>query len=111
MARSQEGGEGFSAFAVMVAFVSGVLVGTGAALLVAPEAGVQIRRRLGRGVRTVQGELADIAAETTEALAALSKDARQTLRHTATRLNAALDATREALTTDSPIPKGTNRHG
>jgi gas vesicle protein len=111
MARSQERGEGFSAFAVMVAFVSGVLVGTGATLLVAPEAGAQIRRRLGRGVRTVQGEFADIAAETTEALSALSKDARQTLRHTATRLSAALDATREALTTDSPIPKGTNRHG
>ena len=38
-----------------------------------------------------------MANETREALEVLGKDARQTLRRTASRLNTAIEATREAL--------------
>jgi gas vesicle protein len=85
---------------VMMAFLTGALVGAGAALLLAPEAGRAMRRRLAQGAKAAQEEFADVAAETREAVGALTKDARQTLRQTASRLGAALGATRDAIKSD-----------
>jgi gas vesicle protein len=83
-----------------MAFVTGALVGAGAALLLAPEPGKAMRRRLAHGAKAAQEELSDVAAETREAVGALTKDARQTLRQTASRLGAALSATRDAIKSD-----------
>jgi gas vesicle protein len=83
-----------------MAFLSGALVGAAAALLLAPEPGKAMRRRLAHGAKAAQEELSDVAAETREAVGALTKDARQTLRQTASRLSAALGATRDAITGD-----------
>jgi gas vesicle protein len=85
---------------IALAFVAGALIGAGTGLLLAPEPGRSMRRRLAHGADAAQEELSGVAAETREALGALTKDARQTLRQTASRLGAALDAAREALKSD-----------
>jgi gas vesicle protein len=109
MERRPDYDEGFSTAAVILAFLSGAAIGTLAALLLAPEAGADIRQRLRRGAKTAQEELTDVAVETREAFEALTKDARQTIRQTAARLNAALGATREALQTEIQALKGPTR--
>jgi gas vesicle protein len=82
-------------------FVAGALIGAGTALLLTPESGRRMRRRLALGARAAQEELTGVATETREAFGALTKDARQTLRQTASRLTAALEATRDAITGDA----------
>jgi gas vesicle protein len=92
---------------IALAFLAGALIGSAAALLVAPEPGQRMRRRLAHGAKTAQEELSGVAAETREAFGALTKDARQTLRQTASRLGAVVEATREALSGDvEPVPRG-----
>jgi gas vesicle protein len=80
-----------------VAFLIGAAAGAAIALLAAPESGADMRQRLRRGARAAQDELAGLAGETREAFGAITQDARQTVRRTATRLNAAFGATRDAL--------------
>lgn len=110
MERRERYDQGFSTAAVMLAFLSGAAIGAIGALLLAPESGSDIRQRLGRGIKTAHEELTDVAVETRDALEALTKDARQTIRQTAARLNAALEATRDALQTEINAAKGQNRH-
>ena len=92
---------GCSGDTVFVAFVFGVFFGAGAALLLTPEPGTTMRHRLLRGAKVAQEEFSDVATETRDALGVLGKDARQTLRRTATRFNAALEATKERLKNQS----------
>ncbi|MGH8473131.1 MAG: hypothetical protein ACREVJ_11890, partial [Gammaproteobacteria bacterium] len=80
-----------------LAFVLGVVFGSGMALLLTPDSGSRMRLRLRQGAKTAQEEFADVAIEAREALGALGKDARQTIRQTASRLGAALGATKQAL--------------
>jgi gas vesicle protein len=98
--RAEDCGTTGSTGLVAMAFLSGALVGAATALLLAPEPGKTLRRRLAHGAKAAQEELSDVAAETREAVGALTKDARQTLRQTASRLSAALGATRDAITSD-----------
>lgn len=93
---------GCSGGTVASAFLLGILFGMGAALLLAPERGDTLRRRLARGAKVAGEELAGVASETREALEALGKDARQTLKRTATRLSSALDAAKEAIQKEGP---------
>jgi gas vesicle protein len=86
-----------SAGTIALAFIIGAIVGAGAALLLAPEPGNRMRKRLLDGARAAQEELAGVASETRDALGMLTKDARQTFRQTASRLNTALEHTREAI--------------
>jgi gas vesicle protein len=88
---------GCSTGAVAFAFLAGAVIGAGAVLLLTPEGGSAVRRRLLRGVGTAQEELAGIITETREALEVLTKDARQTVKRTASRLKAAVDATSQAM--------------
>jgi gas vesicle protein len=92
---------------IALAFVIGAIVGAGAALLLAPEPGIRMRKRLLDGARAAQEELAGVASETRDAFGMLRKDAQQTFRQTASRLNAALEHTREAISgeTDPGIRK------
>jgi len=87
-----------SAGAVALAFLGGVLIGAGAALLLTPEPGTVMRKRLLRGAKIAQEELADTVTETREAVEALGKDVRQTLKRTATRFNTAIETTKDAIT-------------
>ena len=101
---------GFSTGDVLAVFVAGAVMGAGVALLAAPESGARMRQRLVRGARTAQEELAGVMEGTREALEALTKDARQTLRHTAIRLTDAMEATKEALKSDVDPRKGPARN-
>ena len=111
MERNHRHKKGFSSAAVAIAFLIGVALGAGTALLMAPESGPRMRRRLRQSARIAQEEFADVALETREALEALGKDARQTIRQTASRLSAALGATKEALTTEGRTLRGFPPHG
>jgi gas vesicle protein len=97
---------GYSTGDVLAVFLAGAVMGAGVALLAAPESGARMRRRLARGARTAQEELAGVVEGTREALEALTKDARQTLRHTAMRLTDAMEATKDALKSDADPLKG-----
>jgi gas vesicle protein len=104
--RRHHGGTGYSAGDALTVFLAGAIMGAGVALFVTPESGARIRQRLARGAKTAQGELAGVVEDTREALEALTKDARQTLRHTALRLTDAMEATKEAFRSEDDGPKG-----
>ena len=78
-------------------FIAGFLLGAGAALLLAPETGANVRERLSRGVRTAQDQFSDVAADTKDAFNSLSQEAQHAVKHTATRFNAAMEATKDAI--------------
>lgn len=105
MGKYAESCNGFSGGAIALAFLAGFFIGAGTALLLAPEPGIEMRRRLTRCAKTAQEELADVAAETRGALEALTKDAKQTIRQTASRLGDVVEATKDALRADTPALK------
>ena len=78
-------------------FVGGFIVGAGAALFLTPESGSHIRERLSKGAKTAQEELTETAEEAKESIGSLAKEAQRTMKKTAARLNAAVDATKEAI--------------
>jgi gas vesicle protein len=82
-------------------FIAGFLLGAGAAILLTPETGSQIRNRLARGARTAQDEFADLACQTKEAMQNLSDEAKKTMKEAATRANSAVNATKQAVKMDS----------
>lgn len=111
MERDQRGPEGSSCSALVLAFLTGAFLGAGAALLMAPESGPRMRKRLKQSARIAQEELADVAVEAREALGALGKDARQTIKQTASRLSAVLGATKDALKDEANALRGVPPHG
>ena len=90
-----------------IAFVIGAAVGAGAALFTTPLSGCEMRRRIASGVKTAQDELSEVVEETRGAVEAITKDARQTLRHTALRLTDVVSATREAFQADEGVRERT----
>ena len=94
---SNQGNSNDSGWVNMFVFVAGFLLGGGAALLLAPEAGTNLRERLARGVKTAQDEFSEVAAETKDALGTLSEEAQQAMKHTASRFTTAVDATKQAI--------------
>jgi gas vesicle protein len=94
-----------------LAFLAGATAGALVALLAAPEAGSDMRHRIRRGARTAREEFTDLAMATREAVGALSQDARQTLRRTASRFNAAVTATKDALKVEGGPGNGSMHHG
>ncbi len=79
------------------AFFSGAAFGASLAILLAPEPGSRMRERLNRGAKTAQDEFSSVASGTKDAVEALGKDAKQSFKQTATRLNAAIEATKAAV--------------
>ena len=87
-------------------FIAGAILGAGAALMLTPEPGNTLRQRLARGAKTAQDEISDMAADTKETLNTWSKDTQQTLKQAASRVTAAVDATKQSVKTlpnESPI--------
>ena len=78
-------------------FISGFILGAGAAILMAPESGLSLRNRLAKGAKTVQEEFGDVANETKEAFHTLSQDTQRTMRQAAARLTNAVEATKQAV--------------
>ena len=81
-------------------FISGFILGAGAAILMAPEPGSSIRGRLAKGARIAQEEFGDVANETKEAFRSISRDTQRTVKHTAARLTDAVEATKQAVIAD-----------
>jgi len=90
---------GDSSWVTTFVFIAGLMVGAGAALLMAPETGTTLRERLAKGAKTAQDELTDIAADTKQAVSALSQEAQKTMKKTASRVSAAVEATKVAVKT------------
>ena len=78
-------------------FIAGFFLGAGTAILLTPETGSQLRTRLARGARTAQDEFFDLACHTKEAMQNLSDEAKKTMKQAATRVNSAVNATKQAV--------------
>ncbi|MGB0910964.1 MAG: YtxH domain-containing protein [Nitrospirales bacterium] len=78
-------------------FISGVILGAGAALLLTPEPGNSLRDRLARGAKTAQDEFSDMATDTKETLHTWSSDAQEKVRQAKSRVTAAVDATKQSV--------------
>lgn len=92
-----------------LAFAVGASVGAGLGLMSAPYSGTELRRRLALGVKTAQDEFTDAVEDTREAVGALKKDARQTLRQTAIRMTEVVTATKAALTSEETAGEDSRR--
>lgn len=88
-----------------IAFAVGAAVGAGVALFTTPHSGGEMRRRIASGMKTAQEEFSEVIEETRGAVGALTKDARQTLRHTALRLTDVVSATKDAFQADAEVPE------
>lgn len=92
-----------SSWVTTFVFISGFILGAGAAFLLAPETGTTLRQRIAKGAKTAQEEFANMAAETKGAVENLTKEAQQTVRHTASRITAAVDATKGAIKSSTKV--------
>ena len=81
-------------------FISGFILGAGAAILMAPEPGSSIRGRLAKGAKTAQEEFAEVANETKEAFRSISQETQRTVKQAAVRLTDAVEATKQAVIAD-----------
>ncbi|MDT7041778.1 YtxH domain-containing protein [Candidatus Nitronereus thalassa] len=88
-------------------FISGLILGAGAAILLAPEPGANLRGRLAKGAKIAQEEFGEVANETKEALRVISQDTQRTVKKAASRINDAVEATKNAVIAnegDQPSP-------
>jgi len=92
-----QGNSGDSGMINTFVFIAGFLFGAGAALLLAPETGANVRERLSRGVKTAQDEFSGVASDTKDAFNTLSQEAQHAMKNTASRFNAAVEATKDAI--------------
>jgi gas vesicle protein len=93
--------QGDSSWVNTFVFIAGFLLGAGTAILLTPETGSQLRSRLARGAKTAQDEFSDMASHTKEAMHAWTEEAKKTMKQTAARVNSAVDATKQAVKTES----------
>ena len=94
---SDNNGQGDSSWVNTFVFIAGFLLGAGTAILMTPESGSQLRSRIVRGARTAQDEFSEMAAQTKEAMQAWSEEAKETMKHAASRVNSAVDTTKQAV--------------
>ena len=78
-------------------FIAGAIMGAGAALLLAPEAGNDLRARIARGAKTAQDEFSGMASDTKETMQTWKSDAQEKVKHATSRVNAAVDATKQSV--------------
>ncbi len=101
---SDNDGQGDSTWVNTFVFIAGFLLGAGTAIMMTPESGSQIRNRIVRGARTAQDEFSEMAAQTKEAMQSWSEEAKETMKHAATRVNSAVDTTKQAVKTSTQDP-------
>ncbi|TKS63906.1 MAG: hypothetical protein EWM73_00976 [Nitrospira sp.] len=82
---------------ILAAFGLGLLAGAVATLLMTPESGASVRRRVKRGADTAQEELAGIVGEAKESWRRVRDDAQSAVTRTATKIKEAAKVTREAV--------------
>ena len=84
-------------------FISGFILGAGAAILMTPEPGTNIRNRLAKGAKIAQEEFGDVANEAREAFRSISQDTQRTVKQAASRITDAVEATKKAVTADDDV--------
>ena len=89
-------------------FISGFILGAGAAILMTPEPGTNIRNRLAKGAKIAQEEFGDVANETKEAFHSISQDTQRTIKQAASRITDAVEATKKAVTADDDTPSSSS---
>ena len=77
----------------------------------APETGTSIRQRLARGAKIAQEEFGDVANETKEAFRSISQDTQRTVKQAASRLNDAVEATKQAVIENDEDPPSIDSPG
>ena len=85
-------------------FISGFILGAGAAILMTPEPGTNIRNRLAKGAKIAQEEFGDVANEAKEAFRSISQDTQRTVKQAASRITDAVEATKKAVAADDDTP-------
>ncbi len=98
---NDDNGQSDSTWVNTFVFIAGFLLGAGTAIMLTPESGSQLRTRIVRGARTAQDEFSEMAAQTKEAMQTWSDEAKETMKHAATRVNSAVDTTKQAVKTSS----------
>ena len=98
---NDDNGQSDSTWVNTFVFIAGFLLGAGTAIMLTPESGSQLRTRIVRGARTAQDEFSEMAAQTKEAMQTWSDEAKETMKHAATRVNSAVDTTKQAVKTPS----------
>lgn len=81
-------------------FISGFILGAGAAILMAPEPGANLRVRLAKGAKTAQEEFGDVANETRDAFRSIGQETQRTVKQAASRITDAVEATKNAVIAD-----------
>ncbi len=99
---NEQTGNGDSGWVNTFVFIAGFLLGAGTAIMMTPESGSQLRHRLARGAKTAQDEFAEMATQTKEAMNAWSTEAKESMKQAASRVNSAVDATKQAVKTPPP---------
>ena len=102
-----QGHSGDSSWVTTFVFIAGFLLGSGLALLMAPEAGSAVRGRLAKGVKAAQDEFAEMAADSKDAFNSWSKDAQEAIKQATSRVTSAVDATKQAVK-DAPTEGATD---
>jgi gas vesicle protein len=100
-----EGGA-MGAGTVLAAFGLGLLAGALTTLLMTPEPGESVRRRVRRGLETARHELDGIVEETKESWSRVRDDAQDAVKRTTTKIKEAAKVTKEAVAEGAPsVPK------
>jgi gas vesicle protein len=91
---------------VLAAFGLGLLAGALATLLMTPEPGESVRRRVRRGLETARHELDGIVEESKDSWSRVRGDAQDAVKRTAKRIKEAAKVTKEAVAEGTPsVPK------
>lgn len=88
---------GYSAGAVAFAFLAGAVIGAGAALLLAPQSGVETRRLLKNYAEKAEEEALEKAKEAKATMDTAIEQGKQFLNEKKTVLTAAFEAGRDAM--------------
>lgn len=88
---------GYSAGAVAFAFLAGAVIGAGAALLLAPQSGVETRTMLKGYAKKAEEEVLEKAKEAKATMDTAIEQGRQFLNEKKTVLTAAFEAGRDAI--------------
>jgi len=107
---AQEGSSD-SCWVTTFVFISGFILGAGAAILMAPEPGANLRGRLAKGAKTAQDEFSEVANETKEAFRSISQDTQRTVKQAAARITDAVEATKKAVIADEGSTPSTPSFG
>jgi gas vesicle protein len=88
----------------LTSFLLGAAIGAGVALLLSPEAGTEVRRRLGDAANRLGGNLGDKLGTVGDKLSTVKDDLKHRASDVKSAIGAGRDAYARARTGDEPVP-------